>query len=86
MGMMTFDPIWSREVVLVIRELYPFMINQPFGKLLLRNGFTPVSSTVSDEELGRALLLDINGSLQVLIQNASDTESVKCPICLVVHH
>ena len=44
----------------VIRELYAF--NQPFGKPLLRDGFTLVTSAVDNEELGSALLPDITSS------------------------
>ena len=83
MGLVALDPLWSGEVVLVIRELYAF--DQPFGKLLLRDGFTLVSSTVGDEELSSALLPEITSSLQVLVQVAFDTESAKRPIRLVVH-
>ena len=71
-GLVILDPIWSGEVVFVIRELYAF--DQPFEKLLLRDGLTPVSSAVGDKELGRALLPDITGSPQILVQSASDTE------------
>ena len=60
--------------MLVIRILYAF--DQPFGELLLRDGFTLVLSTIGDEELVSALLPDITGSMQVLIQSSSDTESV----------
>ena len=57
--------------VFLTRELYAF--NHPFGKLLLRDGFTLVLSTIGDEELGSSLLPDITGPPQVLAQSASDT-------------
>ena len=63
--------------------LYAFI--QPFGELLLRDGFTLVSSTIEDKELGSTLVPEITGSPQVLIQSASDTGYAECPILLVVH-
>ena len=59
--------------MLVKRELYA--LDQPLGKLLLRDGFTLVSSAIGDEELGSALLPDITGSSQILVESISDTES-----------
>ena len=82
-GLVALDPIWSGEVVLVIRVLHAF--DQPFRELLLRDGFTVVLSTVGDGELGSACCLNITGSPQVLVQSGSDRESAKCPIHLCVH-
>ena len=55
-GLVTLDPLWSGEVTLVIRELYA--LDQPLGKPLFRDGFTLVSATICDEELGSTLLPD----------------------------
>ena len=68
---MTFHPIWSGEVVLVISV--PYACDQPHGESLLRDGFILV---LFNKELGTP---------QVLIQIMSDTESAECPILLVVH-
>ena len=74
---MALDPIWYGVFVLVIRHLNPF--DQPFGKPLLRDGFNFVLSAVGNEELGSALLPDLTGSPQVLVQSVSDKESAKRP-------
>ena len=69
--------------MLFIRELYA--LDQPLGNLLLRDGFTLVLSAIVDEELASTLLPDTTGSSQVLIKSTHDTESVMCPIFLIVH-
>ena len=77
------NPIWNGGVIFVISVSYT--VNMPFGEPLLRDGFALVSSAIGTENFGHAQMPDVTGSMQVLVQSTPDTDSLQCPIFLVMH-